>query len=99
FASGDGLAHDRIVLVGGGDNFQFATIHHEPDPAAAEAPDAARFKLFLERVEAAEGGLDVVAQFAAGRATGFWSHQFPKHRVVVMAAAVVAHRTADVVGN
>ena len=62
-------------------------------------PDARGFKLFLEGVEAAEGGLDVVGEFAGRRAAGFGRHELPEHGVIPMAAAVVAHRAADVVGH
>ena len=37
FATSHGFAHDRIVLVGGRDDFQFAAVHHEPRPAAESA--------------------------------------------------------------
>jgi hypothetical protein len=37
FAAGDGFAHDRIVLIGGGNDFQLAGVDDEPGPAAASA--------------------------------------------------------------
>ena len=64
FAARDCLAHDRIVLICGGTNFEFATIDNEPSPAAAETGCACGFKFFFESVEAAESGFDVVGEFA-----------------------------------
>ena len=82
FAAGDGLAHERIVLVRGGNDFQFAVVGDEPDPAAAETAEARRFKLRLEIIEAAERGLDVVREFAGGRAAGVRAENFPEERMV-----------------
>src|SRR5207245_7755090 len=65
FATRDRLAHDRIVLVGGGDDLEFAAVPHEPDPAAAKPAQAAGFKLFLESVEATERSLQVVCESTA----------------------------------
>src|SRR5207253_7071888 len=48
--------HHRIVLVRGALDRQLATVVDQPDPAAAEAADAALVHLFLEGVEAPEIG-------------------------------------------
>src|SRR5579872_4316056 len=62
FHPGNRLAHDRIVLVGRGDDFQLAVVHHQPGPAAAEASQASRLKFFLEGIKTAKRGLDIVGQ-------------------------------------
>ena len=74
-------------------------IDDQPGPAAAEAAHARRLELLLEGVEAAERGLDVVAELAGRRAAGFRAEELPEHRMVGVAAAVVAHRAADVGGH
>src|SRR6185295_7866680 len=58
FTTGHRLAHDRVVLVGRGDNFQLAVVDHQPGPAAAETAHAGGFKLLLEGLQAAEGGIE-----------------------------------------
>ena len=60
FDAGHGFAHQWIVLVRRGDNFQFSVVQHEPDPAAAKTSESRRLELRLEIIEAAERGLDVV---------------------------------------
>src|SRR5258708_1382199 len=48
FATGEGLAHDRIVLVGSGNDSELAAVDDKPGPTAAEASHAGCLKLFLE---------------------------------------------------
>src|ERR1043166_2107219 len=86
----DRFAHDGIVLVGSGDDFELATVDHQPGPTAAEPAHAGGLELFFERIETAERGFDVVGQFSAGRATSVRAHEFPEHGMIGMAAAVVA---------
>lgn len=64
FASGDGLAHEGVVLVGGGANLKLSTIGNKPGPTAAEPAQASGFKFFLEGIETAEGRVDGIAEFA-----------------------------------
>lgn len=99
FTTGDGFAHHRIVLVRGGNDFQFSIIRDEPDPAAAETSDARRLKFRLKIRERTERRIDRVAELARRRAAGLWRENFPEERMVPMAAAVVAHRAADGVGH
>jgi hypothetical protein len=54
FATGDGFAHERVILIRRGNDFQFSIVGNEPNPAAAETADARRFKFRFEFVEAAE---------------------------------------------
>src|SRR6185437_15288043 len=68
----------------------------EPNPAAAETAETGGFKLGLEIVKAAEGGLDVVGEFAGRCATGVRADYFPEKGMVAMATAVVAHCAANV---
>ena len=97
FAASDGLAHDRVVLIGGGNDLELAAIDDEPGPAAAETADTRGFKLRLEIRETAERGIDALRDCAGGRAAGLGSHELPEHRVIVVTAAVVADGAADIV--
>lgn len=100
FATGDRLAHEGIILVGGAGDFQLALgIFEQPDPAAAEASEAAGFELFLESGEGAEGGIDAVGQGAGGFTAGSGGHEVPEEGMVPMAAAIVADGSADGIGD
>ena len=92
--------HQRAVLVRRGNHFELAAlVLDQPGPAAAEAARPGRREFFLERVEAAEGGFDVVAQFAGRFAAGVRAHDFPEEGMVRVTAAVVAHGGANVFGH
>ncbi len=45
---------ERCVLVGGGDDLEFAVVDDEPCPSAAEATETGGFELGLELIKAAE---------------------------------------------
>ena len=64
---------------------------HEPRPAGAELVDAGLLELGLEVGEGAEGRVDRVGERAGGLAAAVRAHALPEQRVVVVAAAVVAH--------
>src|SRR5262245_11415673 len=86
--------HQRTVLVRAALDHQLSALIDHPRPAAAEAARAGFVDLVLEGIEAAERAGD-----RAGRRTaGVRAHDLPEHRVVGMAAAVVAHRRANVFG-
>src|SRR5471032_2094107 len=91
--------HQRAVLVRRALNRELAALIDDPGPAAAEAADAGLLQLFLELVEAAERSGDRVRDFSGRRAARVRAHHLPEHRVVGVAAAVVAHRGADVFGH
>ena len=55
-------------------------------------------KLRLEFIEAAEGGLEVVGEFAGGCAAGAGSENFPEEGMVPVSTAVITNRAADGVG-
>src|ERR1035441_8780147 len=77
--AGDGLAHERTVLVGGGADREFLVrADDEPGPAGAEAGRAGLGELFLEFVEAAESRGDRVAQRAFRRAAFAGTEDFPE---------------------
>ena len=98
----DGRAalHQRGVLVGHRLDAERAVGGEaQPGPAAAEARGGRLGELLLEAVEAAERGRDLVAQRAGRRAALAGAHDGPKKRVVRVAAAVVAHGRADVLGH
>src|SRR5688572_10287814 len=66
--------HHRIVLVRRALDDQLAAGIDQPRPAAAEAFDAGVVQLRLERVEAAEGGRDGLAERAARLAAFAGAH-------------------------
>ncbi len=97
---GEAAFHQRIVLIRRRGDFQLARgAFHQPDPAAAEAPNAGCLELLLEGVEAAERLVDRVRNLAGWLAAFARRHDLPKHRVIHVAAAVVAHDGADVLGH
>src|SRR5262245_46609537 len=64
-AARDGLAHERVVLVGGGGDRELAVLGDEPGPARSEARGRGGGELLLEPaglVETAEGGPDGVGE-------------------------------------
>src|SRR3954469_13746442 len=83
---------DRVVLVGRSDDRQAGAVVDEPRPAGAELVDAGLLELGLEVVERAERGGDRVSQRTVGLAAAVRAHALPEQRVVVVPAAVVAHR-------
>src|SRR5262249_35440124 len=64
FGAGDRFAHERVVLIGGGDDFQLAIVYDQPGPTAAESAHTGGFELFLESVETVERGFNIVSQFS-----------------------------------
>src|SRR6185436_1607052 len=89
----DGLlaVHHRVVLVRRALDDELAAVVDHPRPPAAEPSDRGRLQLLLQLVEAAERAVDRVGNRARRRAAGVRPHDLPEHRVVQMAAAVVAH--------
>lgn len=95
FGTGDGFAHERAVLVGGGDDFELlAGSDDEPSPTATETSETGGFELRLEVFDAAELLLDGFGEFARGFAT-VGTEEVPEEGVVGVSAAVVTDRTAD----
>src|SRR5262245_32520304 len=94
----DGLlaVHERAVLIRSAFNGQLAAGVDHPRPAAAEAADGCLLQFLLELVEAAERSVDRIRNRAGRRATRLGPHDLPEHRVVRVAAAVVAHGGANV---
>ena len=89
----DDAFHERVVLVGGGGDLEFAVLgDDEPGPAGAEALHTGLAEEFFEVVDAGEGALDGVAElaFGTGGTAASGGHPFPEPGVVHMAAAVVA---------
>ena len=78
FGAGNGLAHERIILVGGGDDFELAAVGHEPRPATAETANAGGFKFGLEVGEGAERAVDGIGEFAGGRAARLGAEDAPE---------------------
>lgn len=99
----DGFAHQRVVLVGGGHDIELAVLDDQPRPARAEAGLGGVFELLLEGVEAAEGAVDGVQQFAAGLVGAVLAltlaHDLPEHAVVGVAARIVAQGALLVGGH
>src|SRR3989442_3251704 len=88
--------HQRAVLVRAAFDHELAALIQHPRPPAAEAADARLLHFVLELVEAPERRVDRARDRAGRRAAGFWSHDLPEHRVVGVAAAVVADGGANV---
>ena len=80
---------DRGVGVEGLDDLQVAAFDHQPGPAAAELADTGCLELFLELIQAAPSGVDLVGQIAAGLAAAAGLHAFPIKRVVPDLGGVV----------
>src|ERR1035437_8596376 len=91
--------HYGAVLVGGGRNLEFPAGSQQPRPAGAEARGRGLVELLLEALEAAESADDRLGHVAHRRPSTARPHDLPEHRVVDVAAAVVAHRGANVLGN
>src|SRR5690606_3341212 len=81
---------------GGGTDGEFlVTVDIEPGPAGAETRGGGLGELFLELVEAAEGRVDRLGEFALRGATFAGADNRPEEGVVGVAAAVVTNRAAD----
>src|SRR5579863_3803150 len=88
---------DRTVLIGRAHDVHLtAAFAGEPDPSGAELFDAGVVELGLEILEVAEGFGDGLSDGAAGIAAAFGLHDLPEHGVVDVAAAIVAHRAANI---
>src|SRR5713226_7670207 len=92
-------AHNRAVLVRSGVQDEFAIFDEQPGPTRAETPNGGLAELGLELRERAEGGLDGRGQLAGGLAPATLLHDLPEHRVVRVAAGIIAHGRADVFGD
>ena len=88
------------VLIGGGNNFDFAlVVSGEPDPSAAELAGAGGVELLLKSLEVAEGFLDDIGDGPGRIASAVGLHDVPEHGVINVAAAVVANGAADIFGD
>src|SRR5581483_5665788 len=74
-------------------------VFHQPRPAGAEAGHAGRRQLLFKLGETAERAVDGVRQFSGWLAAPFGAHDLPEHRVIDVAAAVVADGGSDVLGD
>src|SRR5579885_389269 len=94
---GEEAFHQGAVLVRGrGDGELAVVIEDQPDPARAKAFSASIVKGGLELVKGAEGVLNGFRQVTARLPATMFLHDLPEHRVVGMAAAIVADGGADV---
>src|SRR6266446_2315273 len=90
--------HEWTVLVGRRDDLELAAlVFDQPRPATAEAADASGGEFFLERVETAKRGLDILGQLTFRVAAGFRAQDLPKEGMIGVSAPVVAHDCTDVV--
>src|SRR5579875_81416 len=91
--------HEGAVLIRRGDDLQLAAAIDQPAPAGAELLGRRLVELLLESVEGAEVFLNLLCDRANGIAATLRLHQLPEHRVVDVAAAVVPHHGADLLGH
>src|SRR5258708_35239295 len=92
--------HVRAVLVGVALDRQLRLlVDYQPGPAASELADRRLLEQLLERVVAAERGLDSVADPALRVAAAARAHDGPEDRMVGMTAGVVADHRSDVLGH
>src|SRR3546814_2356739 len=92
--------HERAVLVGAALDRELAgLVHAQPRPAAAEAGQRGLGEGFLEFVEAAQVAVDALGDVAGRLAAALGRHHGPEQRMVGVAAAVVAHRAAELLGQ
>src|SRR5690606_11754307 len=88
--------HQRVVLVGRIDHGEMpGGIDHQPGPARPELGRRSAAEGLLEFRKAAEAGLDIVGQFAGRLAAAVGRHDLPEQVVVVVPAAVVPYRGAQ----
>src|SRR3954468_9217235 len=89
--------HQRAVLVRCRSHLELpALVLDQPGPPAAETLRSSVREFFLERVEAAEGGFDVVAEFPRGFPAFVRAHDLPKEGMVRMPTTIVADNAANV---
>ena len=100
FNPGDGLAHEWAVLVRGRTDGELLVGRDvEPRPAGAKTGRTGLGEIFLELSETAELGLNGGRQRALRSSAFTGSHNGPEEGVVAVAAGVVAHATANSLGN
>nr|GEW94087.1 hypothetical protein [Tanacetum cinerariifolium] len=83
-------AFHNELLVGG---------HAQPGPAAAKTGQRRFGEGVLERIEAAQLLVDFCGQRAGGDTATLRAHDFPEQRMVGMAAALIDHRRAQLLGQ
>src|SRR5437879_2241699 len=94
--------HEWAVLIRSAEDLEFAACQGEPRPAAPEAGCGRAGELLLELRDIPERLLDRIGERAsrlAAAALACRRHDRPEERVIVMSAAVVADRGADIVGD
>ncbi len=97
--SGDGFAHQRAILVGGGTDGQLAAFDDQPSPTTTETGGGGVVEDFLQLIKAAEGAIDSRSQFACRCAAATRADDSPEQRVVGMTTTVIAHHAAFVFGH
>src|SRR6266550_1058341 len=98
----DGIVavHVRAVLVGSRRDLQLATpVKDEPCPAGTKAFDTRVVEGGLEGVERAECTLDGTGDSAGWLSAAVGLHDLPEHRMVDVAATVVAYGGANALGH
>ena len=94
--TGDGLAHEGRVLIGGGDDLELLRgSDDEPGPATAKTSEAGGFELGLEFVKAAELLVDGLGEGSGGGSAFIGTKEFPEEGMVGMTAAIVAYGATD----
>lgn len=95
FDSGDCFAHQGVILICGGADFEFSVAEIQPSPTGTEATEASGVDFFFELIDIAEGSGDGFGEFADGFGVGVCGEEFPEERVIDVTATVIADGGAD----
>ena len=90
---------ERIILVGGRENFQMVSVKHQPCPAASELGNRSRCKFLFEIFKGTKVSFNLFSHRAVEGSASLRCHHFPEKGVVEITAAIVSHSAADVFGK
>src|SRR6267154_2754160 len=89
----------RGVLIGGGLDFHVPAVHDQPRPSASKCFCRGFRKFFFEARITPKTFFDGLCEVAFWLAATPFFHHLPKQRMIVMAAALVSDRSADLFWN
>src|SRR6266576_3957037 len=88
--------HPRIGLVWRGLDGELAVLDDHPSPTRAKPAHAGLCEFPFEIGKGTECRLDRIGKHTCGLATAALLHDFPEHRMVPVAAAIVPHSGANI---